>query len=323
MFDLDALRLLDVVARTGSFTAAAAELNYTQSAVSRRIAALERAAGGPLFERLARGVRLTPAGTVLHRHAREALERLDLASGELAAIHGGTGGRLRVGAFASANAVLVPEALRAFRREWPRVEISLVEGLSGALMTRLGDGALDIAVVSDYPLGLLPEGEARLTPLLTDELLLALPPGHPLAGKPEIGFADLREENWINGAPPDRPTVLAEYCARAGFTPKVGIRIHEWTGKLGYVAAGLGITLVPSIAARAVRRDVVLRSLSGQAPRRQVQAALPRTAPLPAALALLDLLRETARSAGSGHELGQERMDRCISPTSTAGWPRA
>jgi DNA-binding transcriptional LysR family regulator len=91
VFELDALRLLVVVARTGSFTAAATELNYTQSAVSRRIATLEAQAGGPLFERLPRGVRLNPAGQALHRHAEEIMARLARAANELAAIHGGYG----------------------------------------------------------------------------------------------------------------------------------------------------------------------------------------------------------------------------------------
>src|SRR5689334_22563317 len=102
VFETDALRLLDVVALAGSFTGAAARLNYTQSAVSRRIASLEQRAGGPLFERLPRGVRLTPAGEALHRHAQVVLNRLVRAEEELAGIHGGYRGRLRVGAFATA-----------------------------------------------------------------------------------------------------------------------------------------------------------------------------------------------------------------------------
>ncbi|WP_442810849.1 LysR family transcriptional regulator, partial [Streptomyces sp. Wh19] len=86
VFEIDALRLLVTVAETGSFTKAAVRLDYTQSAVSRRIASLEKETGGPLFERLARGVRLNPAGRALHRHAVEVLARLAGAQDELAAI---------------------------------------------------------------------------------------------------------------------------------------------------------------------------------------------------------------------------------------------
>ncbi|GAA3801621.1 LysR family transcriptional regulator [Sphaerisporangium flaviroseum] len=300
MFEIDALRLLDVVARTGSFTAAADELNYTQSAVSRRIASLEREAGGPLFERLARGVRPTPAGTLLHRHAREVLERLDRARAELAAVHHGSGGRLRVGAFATANAVLVPEALRRFKEARPEVELTLVEGVSARLMERLQEGSLDLAVVSDYPSGLSRSGEAGLTLLFTDELLLALPRDHRLAHQEVVDLGDLRDENWIEGAPPGHATMLAESCMRVGFAPKVGIRIGEWTGKLGYVAAGLGVALVPAMAARAVRGDLALRSLGEQAPRRRVYAALPHTTPLPAAERLLGLLQRGEDGGGDG-----------------------
>ncbi|WP_055482270.1 LysR family transcriptional regulator [Sphaerimonospora mesophila] len=298
MLNTDELRLLEVIARTGSFTAAAVELNYTQSAVSRRVASLEAAAGGPLFERLPRGVRLTPAGRTLHRHAREILERLGRAREELAAIHHGIGGRLRVGAFATANAVLVPNALRAFGKARPEVAVGIVEGLSGELMDSLRRAEIDIAVVSDYPSGLGPADDVEITHLMEDELLVALPADHRLAGAEVVDLRDLRDESWIEGAPPGRPTMLAAACAKAGFTPRVDIRIAEWTGKLGYVAAGLGVTLVPALAVPAVRGDLALRPLGAFAPRRTVYAALPRAVPLPAAGALLDLLRAEAGGPG-------------------------
>ncbi|GII57375.1 LysR family transcriptional regulator [Planotetraspora thailandica] len=290
MLETDMLRLLDVVARTGSFTAAAVELNYTQSAVSRRIASLEAEAGGPLFERLPRGVRLTPAGHVLHRHARDVLKRLDRAGEELAAIRHGTGGRLRVGAFASANAVLVPNALRDFRAVRPGVEVTLVEGLSGELMDGVREAAIDIAVVSDYFSDVALGDETEITPLMEDELLVALPADHPLAGGDVVDLRDLRDESWIAGAPPDGATTLGEACARAGFAPRVDVRIGEWTGKLGYVAAGLGVTMVPAMAVPAVRGDLALRRLGQFAPRRTVYAALPRPA-LASARALLGFLQ--------------------------------
>lgn len=314
MFDIDALRLLDVVARTGSFTAAAAELNYTQSAVSRRILALERQAGGPLFERLPRGVRLTPAGEILHRHARTALDLLGHAQAELSALQRGHGGRLRIGSFPTANAALVPAAVRDFMAERPGVEAALTEGRSAQLMDRLRDGALDIAVISDYPAGLPPADTAEIVPLLTDELLLALPRDHRLAcadataehgtGHSVVDLRELKDERWIEGAgwiagAGGHDSMLAAAYARAGATPKIAIRVEEWTGKLGFVAAGLGVALVPALAAPALRTDIVLRSLGESAPRRTVYAALPRDAALPAARALLDHLHRHAAALGS------------------------
>ncbi|MEU4701774.1 LysR family transcriptional regulator [Nonomuraea dietziae] len=287
MLDTNDLRLFHEVAREGSFTGAAELLGYTQSAVSRRIAALERQAGGPLFVRLARGVRLTPAGAALRRHAEAVLDRLGKAEEELAAIHRGGGGTLRIGVFATANVWLVPQALKMFTARWPEVELRLVEGLSGRLLDRLEAGALDVAVVSDYPAGL--PAEAETVPLLEERLLVALPLGHRLADREVIDLRDLAEETWIEAAPPGHPTILQAACARAGFTPRGGLRVAEWTGKFGYVAAGLGVTLVPELAARAVPDCLVLRPISEEGPRRKVYAALPEV-PLPSALAFVELL---------------------------------
>jgi DNA-binding transcriptional LysR family regulator len=289
-FDTGSLRLFDEVARSGSFTAAAELLGYTQSAVSRRVAALERAAGGPLFERLARGVRLTPAGAALHRHAVAVLDRLERAGEELAAIHGGHGGILRVGSFATANIDLLPGSLKRFLERRPGVELRLTEGLSARLMDLLHAGALDVAVISDYPAGLPGEG-ARTVPLGEDRLLVALPAGHRLAGEAEVDLRDLAGEPWIEAAPRGQPTLLVAACAAAGFTPRGGPRVAEWSGKFGFVAAGLGVTLVPELAARAVPADLVLKPLRGTTPARKVYAALPES-PLPAALELVEMLGE-------------------------------
>ncbi|MEU8207366.1 LysR family transcriptional regulator [Streptosporangium sp. NPDC049046] len=296
VFDVEALRLLDTVARTGSFTAAAVRLNYTQSAVSRRIAALENRAGGPLFERLSRGVRLTPAGEALHHHAQVVLNRLTRAEEELAGIYGGYRGRLRVGAFATANVALVPGALRAFREDFPRVELVPIEGPSGSLLRRMREGDLDVAVISDYLAEPPREGgeeEMELVELVGDELLVALPRDHRLAAEEIVDLRELREEAWIEAPSPGRATALVAACARAGFAPRATVRIGEWTGKFGFVAAGLGVTLVPSIAASAVPPDLVLRSLGDLAPRRTVYAALPPN-PLPAARTLVRLLAGAA-----------------------------
>ncbi|MER7208740.1 LysR family transcriptional regulator [Streptosporangium sp. NPDC000239] len=300
VFDIDALRLMDAVVRTGSFTGAAALLNYTQSAVSRRIASLEQQAGGPLFERLPRGVRLTPAGQALHLHGLAVLNRLAMAQEELAGIHGGYRGRLRVGAFATANVALVPRALRDFGREFPGVALTVVEGPSAGLLRRMREGALDIAVISDYPSGLPYEEEVETVELVDDELLVALPRDHRLAAGPEVDLRELREETWIEAAPPGGTTMLDTACAKAGFSPRARLRIAEWTGKFGFVAAGLGVTLVPGIAAHAVPRDLVLRSLGDLAPRRSVYAALPRATPpsvLPAARALAGFLADAVGTA--------------------------
>ncbi|MFG2651316.1 LysR family transcriptional regulator [Streptomyces sp. NPDC048436] len=291
MFEIDALRLLVTVAETGSFTKAAVRLNYTQSAVSRRIATLEQQSGGALFERLPRGVRLNPAGRALYRHAVEVRDRLSRAERELAVLHAGRGGLLHVGAFATANISLVPAALRALKQVSPDVEVVAVEGPTGALMERLADGALDLAVVSDYPSGLPSADGVTTTVLCEDELFVALPRGHHLAASGMVDLRELRDEAWVQSAYGDRPTMLADACARAGFEPRKIIRIAEWAAKFGYVAAGLGVALVPSLAAWAIPGELVLCRLTDPALRRTVHIALPAD-PLPAALRLRDLLHD-------------------------------
>ncbi|MEU9336546.1 LysR family transcriptional regulator [Streptomyces sp. NPDC048290] len=298
MFQTDALRLLVAVAETRSFTGAAARLNYTQSAVSRRIATLEQRAGGPLFERLPRGVRLTPAGHTLHRHALDVLDRLARAERELAVLHAGQGGLLHVGAFATAHIRLVPAALRALRKARPDVEVIAVESPTASLMSRLSDGTLDLAVVSDYPSGLPAADGVTTSALRDDQLLVALSHDHPLADAEAIDLRALRDEVWVQGDYADRPTLLADACARAGFTPRKVIRIAEWTAKFGYVTAGLGVALVPALAAHALPDGLVLRPLTDPALRRTLHIALPTT-PLPAALALQDLLRATDSRTGT------------------------
>src|SRR3954452_20286617 len=121
MLDVKRLRVLREVAARGSFSGAAEALSYTQSAISQQIAALEREAGTVLVERNARGVRLTEAGRALVGHADAILARLDAAERDLESIAGLRGGRLRVVAFLSAAASLMPLAVAEFRRRHPAV----------------------------------------------------------------------------------------------------------------------------------------------------------------------------------------------------------
>lgn len=299
-YEIEDLRVFCEVERRGSFTGAAAALHYTQSGVSRRIAALERATGGPLFLRRARGVSLTPVGAVLHRHALDILGRLEAATADLRAVRRGEGGRLRIGSFATANAVLVPAALARFRDRWPGVETSVVEALTRRLVGSLHAGDLDLAVVSDYPSGVIPAEGLELTHLCDDPLLVALPPGHRLATAPAVDLRDLADESWIEaGALSDeRVTVLAAAAARAGFVPRHDITVPGWTAKQGFVAAGLGVTLVPALAAPAMRPDVVLRPIRDDLAQRRVYVAqLPGGAGLVAATQLTAVLRDVAATA--------------------------
>ena len=294
------LRAFLEVARHGSFTVAARGLGWTQSAVSRQVAALEAAlGGGPLFDRLPRGVRLTEAGRVLVPYAETVVEALHGAGRELAELREVAGGRLRFGAFPSADAVLVPQALAAFRERHPGVRLSREEGLTPRLLDRLSAGHLDLAIVSTTSGAAL--DAYRLHHLLDEALYVAVPAAHPLAGSGAVRLGQLADANWISGGSRPEGTLL-DAALRQGFRPRVAHVVAEWTAKQGYVAAGLGVTLVPALAAGAVRPDVALLAvLDEDAPARAVYAATVRgRTPPPAADAFVAVLRQAAALVPQG-----------------------
>ncbi|RQX06930.1 LysR family transcriptional regulator [Micromonospora arida] len=257
---LSTLQVFRAVAEHGSITAAARSLRYTQSAVSRQIAALEAETGAPLLDRLPRGVALTEQGRCLLGHAEAVLDRLDTARRDLAALRDLSAGRLRVGAFPTAVAALVPRALANFKSEHPEVALSLVEGLTPGLLERLVDGDADVAVVSaasDQPL----DGDQfDLHHLVDETLLVAVPRTHRLARRRTIRLRDLADESFIAGSATAEETLLRATLP-AGFRPRIDIVAAEWTGKLGCVAAGLGVALVPALAVRAAPSDLTLLRL--------------------------------------------------------------
>src|SRR5256885_570107 len=248
------LRVFREVARQGSFTAAANALRYTQSAVSRQIAALESDTGAALFDRVPRGVRLTDEGRCLLGHAEVVLGRLDAARRDLAALRDLDVGRLRIGAFATADAALVPRAMAAFHARYPEVRLSLAEGLSPVQISQLRAGELDIALISVPPGRSLDTDGLELTHLLDDPMLVALPREHRLARRRTLRLAELGGENWIAGWQNPEDTLLAT-ALPAGFEPEIRYVVPGWSAKLGLVAAGLGVTLVPGLAAGTARAD--------------------------------------------------------------------
>ena len=296
------LRVFAEVARTGSFTAAATALDYTQSAVSRQIASLEAEFGAPLFDRLARGVRLTEAGRGLLPHAEAALAQLDRARAELDALGRLEAGRLRVGAFATAAADLVPRVLRGFRAAHPRIAVTLEVDLTARLLRRLAEDRLDLAVVAGdaEPAAMTDAAEAagvRLEHLLDEPMLVALPPGHPLAGRGDVRLAELADEEWIAGSARPEDTLMRS-AVRAGFRPRIGSVVGDWIAKQGLVAAGFGVTLVPALAAEALRPDLARAAVHpDDVPIRAIWAATPRgVAPSAALDAFLPLLRAGAEA---------------------------
>jgi DNA-binding transcriptional LysR family regulator len=284
---IQAFEVFRAVARHGSITGAAQSLGYTQSAVSRQIAALEAETGGQLFDRLPRGVALTEEGRCLLAHADAVLDRLAAARHDLDALRGLNGGRLRIGAFPTAVAALVPRALAAFREAHPRVALSLVEGRTPALLEQLLAGDADVAVVSAPPDQPLDATRFDLHHLLDERLLVAVPRSHPLARRRSVRFAELTTDSFIVGSATVEETLLRASLP-PHFQPRVDIVAADWTGKLGCVAAGLGVALIPALAVRAAPADIALLRLHREdASVRQVFAATAAGRNHPAAVARL------------------------------------
>jgi DNA-binding transcriptional LysR family regulator len=292
--DIVWLEVFREVARRGSFTAAAAALRYTQSAVSRQIAALELDTGTTLFDRVPRGVRLTDEGRCLLDHAEVVLGRLDTARRDLAALRDLDTGRLRVGAFATADAALVPRAMATFHIGYPSVMLSLAEALTPVLLTQLRDGEVDIGVISVAPGRAVDTDGLELTHLLDDPMLVAIPREHRLAKRRTLRYAELAEDHWIAGWQNPEDTLMGTVLP-SGFQPDIRYVVPGWTAKLGLVAAGLGVTLMPGLAALAARPDILIKRLHpDDTPARAIYAATPvRTSKPPAVQHFLSILADS------------------------------
>jgi DNA-binding transcriptional LysR family regulator len=297
MLNVARLKILDEVAHRGSFSAAAEALDYTQSAVSQQIAALEAETGMTLLQRHPRGVSLTAAGQTLVGHAEGILARLESAEASLAAISGLRGGRLRMASFPTAGATLMPLAIATFRARHPDVELTLAEGEPEQIAPRLRAGELDLALLFEF--GKPPHSEdLTRVELLEDPLYLALPQEHRLTRKRKLRLEDLREEAWVqtSGSSPCARYVVRS-CHAAGFEPHVTFESDDYQTVQGLVAAGVGVALIPELALTVVREDIAIRALSPHPPARQVIAATPAGARLlPAAPAMLAVLSEEARN---------------------------
>jgi DNA-binding transcriptional LysR family regulator len=281
------LQVFREVAYRQSITGAAHALQFTQSTVSRQMAALETEFGARLFDRLPRGIVLTEEGRALLGHAEVVLARLKDAYRDVDDINNASRGRLRIAAFATA----VPRALARLKLAYPGVEPTLTEGLSPRLVDRLLADECDLAVISRAADRPLDDSRLQLHHLLDEPMLVAVPLGHPLADTGTVRLSALAEEAWIAGGATPEESLLAAGM-RQGFRPRIDFVAHEWLGKLGLVAAGFGITLMPALAARAAPADIVLLRLPGdEMPPRKVYAATvagrTRSAPTEAFLAAL------------------------------------
>ncbi|WP_419998446.1 LysR family transcriptional regulator [Streptomyces boninensis] len=276
--DLTRLRVLAAVAREGSVTAAADALNYAQPSVSHHLARLEEEAGVPLLQRAGRGIRLTDAGRLLAERAEEILGRLAATQLELAAHAGLRAGRVRVAAFPSALATLVPAAATRFAADHPGVELALTEAEPPAALAALRAGDVDVALVFEHDDA--PESgrlNVTATPLMAEPTYLVT---RKAARGGLVAYAN---EPWIAGCERCRAHLLAS-CERAGFVPRIAFETDDYVAVQALVAAGVGVSTLPGLALRAHRhKDVRVRRLPGD--RRTVSAMVYGKPPAPAPVA--------------------------------------
>jgi DNA-binding transcriptional LysR family regulator len=277
MLDVRRLRVLRSVVTSGSISAAAVNLGYTASAVSQQLGVLEREAGIRLLEKAGRGVRPTAAGRLLARHADEIMSRLTTAEDELADLRAGRTGRLRVHYFATAGAALVPPAEAAFTAHYPGVRLDLRLHEPAYNTEQAATGEADIQLVVLRP-GATRDDTERVTlvHLLDDVYHVVLPRGHRLADQDTVDLADLADDPWVdNEFPPGTcRAIMMDAFAAAGFVPNFVVESNDYATAQGFVAAGLGVTLVPGLGLGSAPAGVVVRSAANPRPVRSIYAAV-------------------------------------------------
>ena len=292
MFDLARLRVLHTVACHGTLAAAAAALHLTPSAISQQMSKLEREAGCRLVERQGRRLRLTEEGLALATHAQRILAAVAEAEADLDERRGQVLGTLSVGAFATAVRGLLPDVLVACRERFPRLEVRLREVEPPQASAQVAAGDLDLAVAQDWtnvPIA-LPD-RLRTKDIGMDPADVALPADHPLACRSRVALAALRDERWIAST---HGTICHDWLTTtlraAGHEPDIVHHAAEFPTQLALVAAGLGIAVVPRLAADAVPPGVVLVPVEPSLCRRIFAVWREEAARRPSVRAFVDML---------------------------------
>lgn len=276
MLDVRRLQVLRAVVTSGSVTAAAANLGYTPSAISQQVAVLEKQAGVALLERVGRGVQPTAAGQLLTEHAAIIAKQVASAETALADLREGRTGRLAIRYFTTVGSSVVAPALARLREEFPGVRIDLRMTDPDDPLPEVTQGHADLAIVV-RPHGRLCDG-VRLVHLLDDAYRVILPKGHKFESKRVIDLGDLADESWVGSELPGTclDTVI-DACAAAGFSPDFAVESGDYATAQGFVAAGLGVSLVPDMGLVSHHPGVVVRKVRNPEPVRAIHAAVRET----------------------------------------------
>jgi DNA-binding transcriptional LysR family regulator len=267
MMELRHIRYFLAVAEERHFTRGAAKVGIGQPPLSQQIKDLEVEIGAPLFRRLAHGAELTPAGEAFLDVVKEMPVLAERATKAARRASRGETGSLRVGFTASSafNAV-VPGAIRAFRRAYPGVDLSLEEANTTRLVAGLQDGSLDAAFLRPGTVG----SEAFQLRLLSEEpMVVALPANHPCAAGQDVDLAELRMDSFLLFPRQVSPTLhdsVVDACRKAGFDPVIGQVAPHMSSIITLVAAELGVSIVPASMSQLQVTGVAYRAIAGEAP---------------------------------------------------------
>ncbi len=264
--DLDQLRYFVHVAERQNFTRAAEDLGISQSALSRSIQKLEEELGQPVLERKSRSVSLTETGVLLQARAQQVLTILEDTKAEIT--DDGQSGRVRVGAIPTIAPYFLPEVLRAFSQEFPKATLIVQENTTDALLKSCTQGEIDLAILA-LP---VPARYLEVEELFEEELLLILPPDHPLVRKEKIRLTDVEPYPFVLL---DEAHCLTDnivsFCRQRSFQPVVVERTSQLVMVQELVSLSHGVSMIPAMARELDQCDRrVYRSLSGRKPMRTV-----------------------------------------------------
>lgn len=258
-YDLTSLQLFVTVAECGNLTRAAEREHLAVSAISKRVAELEAQLGAPLLQRFARGVGLTPAGQSLLHHARLILQQVRHMDTELHDYAKGIKGHVRLQVVASALMQFLPQEIESFVNRYPAVQLTVEERTGKAVVRAVADGSADVGVVFDRT----PTQGLAALPYHRDRLVLAVPPGHALARRRALHFAQALAYPFVGPhADSSLADLMADAASAAGLPLRLQVRASSFDALVRLVESRLGLALLPE---GAVARDVAagrLRSVA-------------------------------------------------------------
>jgi len=300
MLDAHRLRIFRSVVASGSIQAAARHLGFTPSAVSQQVATLQKETGLVLIERSGRGIVPTAAGRTLVAESGVVIEGLTRLGTVVADLREGRTGRLTVGYFASAGAAWMPWVAKTLTAEFPKLVLELVLSELPVDVDALN---LDINLVNGDPFDEHepPAGYHR-RPLADDPFVVVVDAEHPLANRDEVSLSELNSELWVDNEIAGRQSrnIVMGACSAAGFVPRFIVQAQDHYTAMAFVAAGVGITVLPQLAAVEVPRNVRVVRLSHPQPVRRISLLVKESlAGNPVAERAVQLLTEyTAQGAG-------------------------